>query len=422
MTGPAATAVDVDIVIQDVATFRIDPHALRRPPRRLALVVSPGNHGRLLARGHETAFDAVVVQEDFGADALVTAVRSLLTRLRADHRADVRLLCHDEYSLGAVAEARERLELAGATVEETAPFIDKLVMKERLTGSGVSLPRYRRWDHAAWLAHPRRYVTLLARDLGWPMFVKPLNESGSVGTRRLNDSAAVEAWAREHGSSGDFEVDEFLDGTLYHVDSLVSDGEILLAQPNGYLFPCYDYLDGKVCSTFTLPDTDPVHDRLLQFNERVLRALSVKPSNTVTHLEVFERVTGDLVFLEIAARAPAALVPYVYEKYRGFNIELAHFQLQMGERPDVGQPRGPYAGFVYFPRHRGIVQALHPPVLRSEHQLTWLVGAGERLEDPADIREAAATLLLWNRDYSALRADLDELSHHAVVTFGSLAA
>lgn len=402
----------LNIVVQNVATFRIDPHDLRRRDCQLAIVTSPANFDRMIARNYRDAFDRVVVTGDFSAGNLTDLVEQLCAETQTA-MGQVRLLCHDEYSLGAVAAVRERLGVPGATAAQVTPFVNKLEMKRAVARTGVRLPRHEEWDHSSYLADPDGYVVGIGERIGWPAFVKPLDESGSVGTALLDGPDEAHAWARLHGGERPFEIDEFLKGTLYHVDTVLFAGEIIFVQANEYLYPCYDYLSGSVCSTFTLPQDDPMWGPLVAFNRRVIYGLGEgKPADTVFHHEIFRLDDGELVFLEIAARAPAALVPYSYERHRGFNIELAHFQVQMGERPPLHQPLGPYAGWVYFPRREGVITELRPPQLASPHELTWLVEAGQRLDDPKDIREAAATVLLWNNDFAALRADLARLADH----------
>lgn len=420
-----APTTALDIVIQDVASFRIDPRQLRCPGRTLVLVASPTNNERLHQRGQQDAFDDIVVTDDFSVDALCRTVEGLIHRHGRDrgpdrsapvHR-DVTLLCHDEYSLRAVAAVREKLGIPGAVSEQLAAFVDKIAMKEAVGRTGVRIPRHLRWQHEAFLADRPGYLTTVAAQVGWPAFVKPLDESGSVGTALVSGPEELASWADRCGGEREYEVDEFLSGTLYHVDSVIADGQITFAQAFEYRHPCYDYLAGRICASVTLPESDPVYRPLLDFNRQVLDGLGDrKPANTVTHHEIYRLDTGELVFLEIAARAPAALIPYVYERHRGFNIELVHFQVQRGERPRLDLPAGPYGAWVYFGKRAGRVVALHEPDVDSAHELTWHVAPGDRLDDPTDIRESAATMLLWNDDLDVLNADLDRLENHVAFT------
>ncbi|MFD8550303.1 hypothetical protein ACFV08_01575, partial [Streptomyces fradiae] len=130
-----------DIVVQDVASFRIDPALLSRPHRRTWLVTSPAQHQKLLKRGRADVFSKTAVLEEFTADSLATCVEEMRNDLPGADRDEVALLCHDEYSLGVVAEVRARLGLAGDEPARLAPFTNKIAMKEALRwGGGAPAP------------------------------------------------------------------------------------------------------------------------------------------------------------------------------------------------------------------------------------------------------------------------------------------
>lgn len=405
-----------DIVVQNVASFRIDPAVLVRPHRRTWLITSPVQHQKLLKCRRADAFSRIAVLEEFTLEALVACVESLRAGLPEADRDDVALLCHDEYSLGLVAQARQRLGLEGDRPHQLAPFVNKIAMKQALSANGIPMPAHREWDSAAYDADADGYVAELEDVLGWPMFVKPLDESGSVGARELRDAHEFHQWAAQAGPRR-FEVDEFLRGSLYHVDTAVHDGEIVHAEANAYLHPCYEYVTGRVCASYTLPSDHPARTPLLEFNRRVLQALQDKPRNGVYHHEIYQRADGDLVFLEIAARAPAALVPSTSRIRWGLDIEEAHFRLQRGENLPGSEGEGPHAAWVYFPKVEGRVSRLTQAQLRSDHHWQWNVEVGQTTSAPQDIRDFAASVLLWNDDFDVLRQDLRVLdSHTAVVT------
>ena len=402
---PVEWAAVVNIVVQDKVSFRFDPQLLRRPGTGLVLLVSPGKHRELRHRGHERAFDLIRVTEDFTPEAIAAFAREVAGRALSS----CRLLCHEEYTSVPVAAARELLGIGGTTPAQTAGFVDKIRMKE-IAGRRVRVPRHLRWDRSAHATAPEEYLRTIVDSLGLPVFAKPVGGCGSLGTARLDDPAHLAAWASSLPDGTDFEVDEFLEGTLYHVDSVVVGDEVLFTGVHRYLHPCHEYFSGKIVGTCSVPAGEPVHDRLVGFNERVLDAYGAdRPDRSVTHLEVFERRDGELVFLEIAARAPGAMAPLVSEKRWGLNIELAHFRLQLGEVPDLpGEPRCS-AGFVYFPRPAGVVGELSLPELASEHTVTRFVRPGERTRPSRDVSEAVAGVLLWNPDHQELLADLERL-------------
>lgn len=398
------------IVLQNVATFRIHWSCLSNPEAyRLILITSGANYERLVASKQEHYFDRVIRTDDFTFEHLLSLSQQVLSDFGVTDLREVRIVTHDEYSLAVAARLREALGIEGAKPEEVRRFVNKVEMKRALAEQGIRMPKYVPWDPERYRADPSAYIDSLERTLGLPIFVKPINESGSVGTARLETRRELVEWCESHLADPHYEMDEWIEGTLYHCDSITRDGRLLYTHVCEYAHPCYDYLSGKICATITLPRDSEEFQQLADFTRRVLSAIGPMPRDTVTHLEVFRKANGELVFLEIAARAPAALVPFMYEKHLGLNIEEAHFRLHMGLLDDLNITYGPYSAFVYFPHRKGVVTALHQPVLRSQAIVTWKIQVGDHLDNPDNIRDAACTLLLWNDDYAELRRDFDYL-------------
>lgn len=402
------TAARVDIVVQNVASFRIDPAVLARHNRRLVLVCSPANHCKLQSRNRADVFDDVIVVEDFSADVLCEVVQGVLNK--GGHASEqARLLCHDEYSLYTVAVVRDKLGIPGDRPPQLRSFTDKLAMKAALVGSGIRMPRHVSWEDAAFRDDPDGYVDAVVEQVGLPAFVKPVSESGSVGVAKIDTAAQLRSWAQTADDRIDYEIDEYVQGTLYHVDSAVYEGQIVHFRVNRNVHPCHEYAAGRINSSVTVPDDDPVCASLLRFNEDVLTALTDKPRSGVFHHEIFLNPAGEAVFLEIAARAPAALIPATGQIRWGIDIEEALFKLQRDEQVPLVTSRGPFAAYVYFPKFAGRVVSLRQPEIHSPHQWNWNIAVGDTLGDATDIRDFAASVLLWNDDYTALCSDLENL-------------
>src|SRR5205823_3360212 len=74
----------------------------------------------------------------------------------------------------------------------------------------------------------------------------------------------------------------------------------------------------------------PLHDRIVDFNRRVVAALGI--ISAVTHLEVFHEPDGDLVFCEIAGRPGGGGVDRLVEQAYGVNLVGAALRLECGLR------------------------------------------------------------------------------------------
>jgi len=400
------------VILQNVASFRIHWSCLYRPEEyRLVLIVSSINYERLIASEQDRYFDKVVRTDDFSLDNLVATTNQTLQAYGVTDLREVRIVTHDEYALAVAANLREAIGVEGARPVQLRSFVNKVAMKHALSTKGIRIPRHLEWDPKHYRRDANGYLAHIEQTLTLPVFVKPVDESGSVGTAKLETQEQLVAWCDAHRFDIGYEMDEWIEGTLYHCDSITRDGQLLYTHVCEYAHPCYDYLSGKVCATITLPRESELFEQLVHFTAHVLKAIGPMPRDTVTHLEVFRTPDGELVFLEIAARAPAALIPFVYEKHLGLNIEEAHLRLHMGLLNDFTLNYGPYSAFVYFPQRQGVVTALHLPKLHSKSIVTWKIRVGDQLTNPNDIRETACSVLLWNENYDELRRDFEYLNH-----------
>jgi hypothetical protein len=172
-----------------------------------------------------------------------------------------------------------------------------------------------------------------------------------------------------------------------------------------------DYADGHICGSYTLSDGDPTYERLVEFNANVIGAFNEKPESGALHHEIFETEAGELVFLEIAARAPAALIPQTGRIRWGVDIEECHFRLQRGD--EITLPcdfHGAYAGWIFYPKVDGVVANIRRPQIDSS--LIWIpnVEIGQSISRCADVRDYAAATIIWNHDYESLLCDLEKLT------------
>lgn len=398
------------IVVQNVGTFRLTWANLVNPDQyRMALITSAAHHDKLLASGQLQAFNSVRVAKDFSAKALEKEVREVMDTFGAVPQA-TRLCSNDEQSLRAVALVREAIGIDGDRFEQVALYTDKVAMKQALQHSALRLPKHLPWNPAAFSAQPEQALNAIESALGYPIFAKPIDQAGSEGTAKLEDRAALGLWCNAHSTQQGYELDEFITGTLFHCDSIVQDSQILFTQVSRYANPCFDYFVGKPCASMTLPHDHPETVTLKDYAAKVLSALKPAPANTVTHLEVFWTPKEELVFVEVAARAPGAFVVPTYERHLGINFEETHFRLQMGLAVNAVPQKGPYAAWMFFPPMAGTVARLHQPPMRSTAEIECFVTPGQALSLPQSIREQAGTAKLWHDDFATLEHDFYELN------------
>jgi len=139
--------------------------------------------------------------------------------------------------------------------------------------------------------------------------------------------------------------------------------------------------------------------------------------NGTTHLEFFKTVQGKLIFLQIATRPPGGLISQMYQKHVGLYYMTLHYILQMGLDFKLEIKKGPYAAFVWFPYKKGTVIAIDEPKhLKSNYTFAAKVKIGQVLDNPQNILNIAAEILLWNDNYSQLFNDFLLLKKYEAIS------
>jgi hypothetical protein len=131
----------------------------------------------------------------------------------------------------------------------------------------------------------------------------------------------------------------------------------------------------------------------------------------ISHHELFLTPQNELVFLEIAARSPGAIVTPMYRRAFNIGFEDTDFKMQM-EIPfellptyDIHYMSG------IFPLPSGTVKELVQPSLTSSHEMNWLIKKGEKTTVSKSLRDKAAYIVAWNKSYDTLRNDFNFLRH-----------
>ncbi len=214
-----------------------------------------------------------------------------------------RIECLWEPYMVLAAQLRERLGLSGMTVEETIPFRDKEIMKQKLDDAGIRTPK-----HAS--------VTSVAgcRDaaaaIGFPdtsIVVKPIAGAGSADTYHVRTEEELEAVLPALRHVPEVSVEEFIEGEDYTYDTICVDGEIKLFtisfyRPRALLSRTQEWVSPQ---TVVVRDVDdPALAEGRRMGEEVIRALGFRTG--FTHMEWFRTPSGEAVFGEIAARPPGA--------------------------------------------------------------------------------------------------------------------
>jgi biotin carboxylase len=270
-------------------------------------------------------------------DDLILGVSDLARRVSID-----RIVPLDDFDLEKASALREHLRVPGMGETTTRYFRDKLAMRVKAQEEGLPVPAF---------VHVLNDDRLRAfcRRVPPPWFLKPRHLAGAIGIRKI--FGEDEMWAVTDALGNErsyYLLEEFVPGDVYHVDSIVSEREVVVAIPSKYGTPPFDVShSGGVFTTRILDRSAPETRELLDVNARLLRALGLVRG--VSHSEYIRSSDGRLVFLETSARVGGAHIAELVEAATGFNLwaEWAKIEIAGGAAPYTPpKVRGDYAGLI----------------------------------------------------------------------------
>ncbi len=308
------------------------------------------------------------------------------------------IVTNDEYCTVECARLRERAGLTSRHPATLGAYRDKVVMKSVLAEAGVDVPRHLALDEV-----PDVSADALVSELGLPLVVKPREESNNRGVEVIDGRARLDAWLAERDALAGWEAEAFVAGRMLHANALVDDGAVTPMLVGEYTSSLLGLGWGRPVGGVTV--ADPVAAVGHELNERVVAALGAG-GRFVVHTEFVVTEDGRAVVLETAARAPGALVSEMAFLHAGVQLEKANLRVQAGEPAPARRDTGLHAAWMWFPLPAERPERLHRPALRSDYRLQ-LLPEGTFL---------AASLLVWNPDPEALRADLADLEREPVVS------
>jgi biotin carboxylase len=274
---------------------------------------------------------------DFALDELTRAV-SYVARTREIDR----IVPLDDFDVETAAALREHLRIPGMGDTTARHFRDKLAMRMKARESGVLVPDF---VHANNDARVREF----AESVPAPWMLKPRSEASAIGIAKVN--SAEELWPqleRLGERRSYYLIEQFIPGDIFHVDSVVSEGETVFTAVSKYGKPPMEVAHGGgVFLTRTISRQSDDAQTLERLGRELIRRLGLPRG--VTHTEFIKADDGSFYFLETAARVGGANIAEVVEAATGINLwrEWARVEIA-GEHGRYEAPprREDYAGIV----------------------------------------------------------------------------
>jgi hypothetical protein len=268
---------------------------------------------------------------------LVLGVSHLARRVAID-----RIVPLDDFDLEKASALREHLRVPGMGETTTRYFRDKLAMRVKARDERLPVPAF---VHVLNDEQLREFC----RTVPPPWILKPRHMAGAIGIRKIFGEdemwAVTEALGHERSY---YLLEQFIPGDVYHVDSIVSERETVVAIPSKYGTPPFDVShSGGVFTTRLLDRSSPEARELVEINARLLASLGLVRG--VSHTEYIRSRDGRLVFLETSARVGGAHIAELVEAAAGFNLwaEWAKIEIAGGKTPyHPPVPRPDYGGLI----------------------------------------------------------------------------
>jgi biotin carboxylase len=282
--------------------------------------------------------DTFYLPPEIPLDNIVKAVTHLTRARKID-----RIVALDEFDMETAATLREHLRIPGMGLTTMRYFRDKLAMRMKALDRGIRVP-----DFVPVLNHDdlRYYL----EHASGPWVLKPRQEASAIGIKKLNRAEELWPVLEQLGDKqSSFLLEQFVPGEVYHVDSVVSENEVVFANVSKYGRPPMNVAQGGgVFTTFTVQRGSEEDASLRQINRDLISGLGLVRG--VSHAEFIRaQADGEFYFLECAARVGGAYINEMVEAATGVNLwrEWARIEVAGGDGSyKLPRTREEYAGVI----------------------------------------------------------------------------
>jgi len=260
------------------------------------------------------------------ANALDTqAILQGVRQLQAKHGPVVRLLGALEHIQVQLAEVRAALGIAGMLPAQARNFRDKAQMKDCFEAAGIPCARHKE-------LHSAEDAWLFARQIGYPLVIKPREGAGSVTTYRVDDDAQLAAalQAVRPSLQRPAVAEEFVVGSEHSFEVVSIGGQPVWHSLSHYLPNPLDAVRNpwiQWCVLLPRDISGPEFEPARKAGFAALQSLGM--GTGLTHMEWFRRKDGSLAVSEIAARPPGANLVRMNSLAHDFDLFNAWARLMM---------------------------------------------------------------------------------------------
>lgn len=246
--------------------------------------------------------------DGWNIDDLIKSVSYLARNEKID-----RIIALDDFDVEKGAALREHLRVPGMGDTTARYFRDKLAMRKKAEDDSIPIPNF---------VHVLNHYEIknFLNTNNPPYILKPRSQAGAVGIQKLN--SGDEAWNAINDLGDDqsfYLLEEFIEGEIYHVDSIIFNSKIKFNQVHKYALPPFEVAhEGRVFCTRTVEHGSSDEKELIKLNRNVIKSLGLKKG--ISHSEYIKSKEGKFYFLETSARVGGANISNLVEESTGINL------------------------------------------------------------------------------------------------------
>ena len=346
---------------------------------------------------------------------MIDAVRFVQSRVWVD-----RLEATVEAHTMPAAEVREATGIPGTSVRATWLCRDKPSMKEALRAAGVPTA-------ASTAADSADQIWAFAKEIGYPLILKPRAGAGAQDTMRVDDDHELAQAITLFGNSGatSIAVEEFVEGHEGFYDTIAQDNRVVHDWTTHYYPNVLEamrtrWVSPQFITTNRMADS-PFYAEVAGLGQRVIEALDIGTS--ATHMEWFNGPKG-LKFSEIGCRPPGVGCWDLYSAANDVDVYREWAHVIVHGRPERPMTRPYSAGIIALrPDRDGVITGYTGIEDIQARYGEWVIDGhfppvGHHTQPVEAGYMANAYVRMRHPDYDRLREMLDDVGRTISVHAG----
>lgn len=225
-----------------------------------------------------------------------------------------RIVALDDFDVEKGAMLREEFRIAGMGQTTARYFRDKLAMRLKAKSAGINVPEFT-------AVFNDDMINEFADSVPAPWMLKPRGEASATGIKKIHSKE--ELWGKLHELGEErhlYVLERFIQGEVYHMDSVVQDGVVEWVRCSKYMAPPFEVAHGGgIFRSVTMDLSSEDNKELEHLNHQIMHGFNMRYS--ATHSEALKSASdGKFYFIETSARVGGAHIAEMVEAATGLNL------------------------------------------------------------------------------------------------------